>query len=320
MSKVIAILTSDIHLSHKPPVARSSEDDWYAAMARTLDQVLDISNEHTAPLIIAGDLFDRWNSQPELINFAIGSFRAFQHGVYAIPGQHDLPYHDYTEIHKSAYYTLVKAGVIIDIQPSSYGHHSSTKDITFWSFPWSFDVFSIDNDEGLREIKTIRGKGINLAVVHSYVYLKGGGYPGAPEEQNLRAYLNKLKGYDVAMFGDNHMAFRCEYENHPVIINCGTLMRRRSDEIDYTPMVGLLHDDGEVHPHYLDLKQDKILATPEVVVRENLETDLSKFLTELKSLGADSLDYTTAVTHYMDYKAIADDVRKVVLESIEADE
>ena len=146
MSKVIAVLCSDIHLSHKPPVARSSEDDWYAAMARTLDQVLDISNEHTAPLIIAGDLFDRWNSQPELINFAMGSFRAFQHGVYAIPGQHDLPYHDYTEIHKSAYYTLVKAGVIIDIQPSSYGHHSSTKDITFWSFPWSFDVFSIDND------------------------------------------------------------------------------------------------------------------------------------------------------------------------------
>ena len=104
-----------------------------------------------------------------------------------------------------------------------------------------------------------------------------------------------------------------------MIINTGTLQRRKSDEIDYKPMIGLLHDDGKIGPHYLDTSQDKILATPEVVVRENLETDLSKFLTELKSLGADSLDFTTSVNHYMDYKKITEDVRKIVLESIETE-
>jgi hypothetical protein len=40
MSKTaLAILVSDIHLSDKPPIFRSSEPDWFEAMKRPLDQL-----------------------------------------------------------------------------------------------------------------------------------------------------------------------------------------------------------------------------------------------------------------------------------------
>ena len=38
-NKVIAILSADWHLSHHPPVWRSAEPDWYAAMQRPLEEV-----------------------------------------------------------------------------------------------------------------------------------------------------------------------------------------------------------------------------------------------------------------------------------------
>ena len=34
--QVLAILCSDLHLQMKPPVARSAEPDWFAAMRRPL--------------------------------------------------------------------------------------------------------------------------------------------------------------------------------------------------------------------------------------------------------------------------------------------
>ena len=44
---VVAILCSDIHLSHRPPACRTGERDWYEAMARTLDKLaaMDLSDE-----------------------------------------------------------------------------------------------------------------------------------------------------------------------------------------------------------------------------------------------------------------------------------
>ena len=112
-NKVIAILCADIHLQHKAPVWRSAEDDWYEAMRRPLKEITDLGYTHNCPIIIAGDIFTKWNSCPELINFALTYLPS---GAYCIPGQHDLPNHQIKDIEKSAYQTLIKAGKITDFK------------------------------------------------------------------------------------------------------------------------------------------------------------------------------------------------------------
>ena len=52
MKKVIAILCSDLHLSHVAPVARSAENNWYAAMARALQELRELAEEHDVPVNI----------------------------------------------------------------------------------------------------------------------------------------------------------------------------------------------------------------------------------------------------------------------------
>src|SRR5690606_2165772 len=56
--KVRALLVADIHLSHRPPIARAAEPDWYAAMERQLFQLRYLSDHYRAPVICAGDVFD----------------------------------------------------------------------------------------------------------------------------------------------------------------------------------------------------------------------------------------------------------------------
>jgi hypothetical protein len=82
-----------------------------------------------------------------------------------------------------------------------------------------------------------------------------------------------------------------------IIFNCGTLMRRKSDEEDYKPQVGLLFSDGTVQPHYLDVSQDKHLTAEEYKTAEQAieEIDITEIATELKKLGTSALDFADAM-------------------------
>jgi hypothetical protein len=62
--KIVAIVCSDIHLKHKPPLCRWGEDDWYEAMQRPLLQLQHLADKYDAPILYAGDIFDRWNPPP----------------------------------------------------------------------------------------------------------------------------------------------------------------------------------------------------------------------------------------------------------------
>jgi hypothetical protein len=65
------------------------------------------------PIVYVGDIWDHYRQPPEAINWAI---RELPKG-YAIPGQHDLRHHNYEDIKKTAYWTLMEAGVILDMRP-----------------------------------------------------------------------------------------------------------------------------------------------------------------------------------------------------------
>jgi len=70
-SKVIAIICSDLHLSLKPPVFRSDEPDWFAAMQRPLDEIRRLQKHYGCDVLCCGDVFNDWNSSAELINWAV---------------------------------------------------------------------------------------------------------------------------------------------------------------------------------------------------------------------------------------------------------
>ena len=294
MSEPIALCVSDIHLSHTPPVARSVESNWYGVMRRVLKQVKGLSYELDVPVICAGDIFDRWNSLPELINFALQELPE----MYAVPGQHDLPNHSYEQIKRSAYWTLVEAGKVFDLKA---GTCRAIRGAQLLSFPFGFLVTTLRDGKHTDEIY--------MAVVHGYCWVEGKQHFGAGMSGHVSGW--NTEGYDLAIFGDNHCGFQ-----HGKIFNCGTLMRRKIDEINYRPQVGIVMSDGMVEPRYLDTSEDVFIEVPEHGSQKVELIRAEKFLAELRTLDPDSLDFKDAVRFYLASHSASKEVAEIVLSAI----
>lgn len=270
------VVCSDIHLSHTPPVARAGEPDWYAAMGRQLDKMLDFCRAGGFPLFIAGDIFDRWTVPPELLNWTIKTIRRHGVVVYAIPGQHDLPNHSMGQIERSAYWTLMEAGVVKHLRNSV-----CIDGLTIHPFPWGSEI---------KFPKEAEGTG-HVALIHAYCWKTDCGYPGAPEEARAGNFAKQLRGFSLAVFGDNHKPFQIKaVRNRPALLNCGGFYRRKADEIDHQPCFYTVDDDCSVEAIPLDVSHD-------VISREHISDrlDLTQFSDALKNLDPDSLDYGEAL-------------------------
>ena len=301
MSQVVALAVADIHLRHSCPPARAAESDWYKAMLRPIEQLRALVAEYKCPVICAGDIFDRWDSPPELINFAI----KYLPKMIAIPGQHDLPNHEYGSKHRSAYRTLELAGILWG---GDTGRLLLSREVSVDKFPWGTSVKS----NGFKGDTLI-----NIALIHSLIWKKGHTYPDAPETSNIKAWMDRLDGYNVAVFGDNHDGF-IDTSKGCRIMNCGCLIRAKSNERDYKPSVGLIYDDGSITRKHLDTSEDKWID-PEPKKVDSEVAELKDFLQELHTLGVSKLDFRTAVERYLEKNKVRESVIKILIDSMEGE-
>lgn len=301
---IVAICCSDIHLSHKPPIARSAEPDWYAAMQRPLDEIKALQEEYgRIPVICAGDIFDKYNPPPRLINFAM---EHLPQPFFAVPGQHDLHHHNAEDIDDTAFATLCLAGKISLIPSGTLA----------WSLPdFPLRLFGFGWGDSLRPMP--KGydddKRLNVAVVHHYVWTQNFQHMGSLWEDHIVAIQNKLAGYNLCIFGDNHKGFLGTDLNS---VNCGTLMRRKIDEIKYKPQVGLIRSDGIVIPHILDCSADKFIDT-DLLQKVALESDssLEAVVQELQRLADDHLNYAETVKRTLNLVS-SPGMRQIVLDAL----
>lgn len=266
----VAILCGDIHLSLKPPVFRAGEPDWFEAMARGLKQLGRHAAAANVPILCAGDIFDRWHGPVEVINFALDNLPE----MYAVPGQHDLPYHRFEDMGKSAFGVLVKAGKV-----KLLGTADRINGIWVTGFPWN---------ACLAPTNPSTNPPLQIAVVHKYVWLKDEHkHPEASADSNWTSLHPQLEGYDLCVFGDNHKGF---YSKKQGIFNCGTFFRRKADEVDYVPRYGILYSDGSVVSVGLDTSLDVYAASDEGATKAEVR-ELPDFVKSFDSLATDPLDY-----------------------------
>ena len=291
---VVALACSDLHLQLEVPLARMGEPNWFKAMARPLNELEALRDKYKVPILCSGDIFDRWNASPELINFAMDNVPY----MLAIPGQHDLPYHNLEDIDKSAFMTLVKAERIA-LVPKHAVQITPTLHIS--GFAFGVDIEPCE-----------RRKGLNIALIHRYVWIPGHSYPGALP-QNRAGCLPT--DYDLIVSGDNHKGFLTKIANC-LCFNCGSLVRRKADEIDYEPQVGIIHASGKVELHLLDTDRDKINPIEEIETIKN-NTDLDGFFAELASMQKSIVDFTEMMERVMDEKKVSPAMREILTKAME---
>lgn len=306
----IAILCSDLHLTLLKPAFRDDQD-WVATQINYLGQLKVLAAPQDLPIICAGDLFDRWKVEPELIHLAL---RHFPHRrMFCVPGQHDLPNHRIDQTHRSGYGVLVEASSIQDIAGKvesvsvTKGLATSVR-LVLHGFGWGQEITPLS-------MKERADRHIHIAVIHQYCWSsKATSYPGAAPEQKVATFKKALKGYDAAVFGDNHKGFvaKCGECN---VINTGGFIRRKSDEVDYKPTVGILMSDGTIVQHFLNTTMDRFHS--KVEKREEVAVNMKEFIDGLEGLGEDGLNFKEAVENHLRTDDVENTVKEIVLQAME---
>lgn len=322
----IAITVSDVHFSPKPPSARSAEPDWFEAMDRPWRQIKKLQKEYSdsaldpIPILIPGDIFHHWNMPPELISFVMG---VLPERVYAIAGNHDLYGHNYSELKKSAYFTLMKAGKITNLELGKPLELTEGLPIPLrlrgYAYPFNDEI------NHCPEANQSAALCIEVALVHRYCWLpERGDHPQAKPEDRAERLQKSMKGFDVVLFGDNHIPFRLKGSpgdayNLPTLINCGCLIPRRSMEKDITPSAWLIYSDGSTGRVKLDCSADKWLdlqTIPEFATETMADFD-NDFIDALGEMRDAAEKFITAVHRFMDNNKIPPAIRKLVLGATE---
>lgn len=317
---VAALLVSDLHLSLKPPLARSCEKNWLAVQAGYLHQLEELLPAWDTPIICAGDILDRPAAPPELLNWMLDCLPQ----MYVVAGQHDLIHHDPESLPRTSLQTLLKVGKLklIDASvPTRLPLGSIDPGLVLHGFGWGTPLRPLDLN---RQKELGNDRAMHVAVVHRYLWTdKTGGYPGAPVEHKVSRTRALLAGYKAAVFGDNHTGFLIGTStdtgtlNGISIFNHGCFIRRKQDELKHKPAAGLLHASGRISRHYLDTSADEWLD-PEPGESGDVLDGADEFLAELESLGeGDDLDYHQAVHRYLDANGIKGGTRRRVLEALE---
>lgn len=234
LTRVDAILTSDWHLREDTPKCRT--DDFLKALILKMKFVSDLQRKYNCPVLHGGDLFHYWKSSPFLISLALENL---PNDFWSAIGQHDLPQHVMSLIHKSAFHTVVKAERVHFMQ--EWGHWGKDpEDAGYWK----------DSER-------------KVTVLHRMVWKDRPPFPGCVDmcaKDVLRAYPE----YDLILTGDNHTPF-VERLNGRILVNPGSLMRTTADQMDHRPRVYLWDSEvNEVSPVYLPIN-------PGVVTRDHLD-------------------------------------------------
>lgn len=292
---VVAIVVSDIHLSHVAPFARSDEKNWYDAQLCPLEQLKQMVKMYDVPLCYAGDIFDRSNPPPELINFAIKNLP----WGYSVPGQHDLPLHNFRDREKSAYMTLVHAGILRDV---SNGWAHDARGMLIYGMPWG------------GELPDHLPEGDNtLLIAHAHCWEPGSTFHGSLQKNHVDQWVKRIKGFSAAAFGDNHKGFVKKN-----IINCGTLMRRHANEVSYSPTIGMLLTSGGWARHRLNCSSDVFVDSDILDDTVSEKIDLSEMIDELKDAADQGLDFPQLVQQIMRKRRVRGSVERLCLRALGA--
>lgn len=301
MPHTLAIFCSDIHLSHKAPVARSAEPDWYAAMARVLEEIRSVQEQHGARIYCAGDIFDKWNSPPQLVNWASSHLPT----MFSVAGQHDLAHHNLQDIKNTSYHSLCLMGAITHLsQPTK------TSKMVIHPFSWNEKMQSADD--------ALSKKKINVSLNHRYCWNGHHKHPMAQKSDSVKSMRSALGKYDVNVFGDNHKGFICQSKTKGQItkvINCGTLFRRKIDEIDYIPAIYFLKSDLSITSYLIDTTEDQFIDITSKEGRDLKEYE--NLILELQEVGGEFLDFLDTAKQYIRKANVSSTVRKLILEAIQ---
>lgn len=290
MEKADAIFCGDIHLRLNTPVART--DDFVAAMWKKIEFINALGIEHDCPILCSGDFFDTWKVTPELLSETIDRLT---HDWFTIYGDHDLPQHSWNLRHKSGLRTLQKANAISIVS----GGHGSDKN--------SNELKNTSPSYSIRKRK--------LFLWHILTWKDELPFPGCTN-RSAKKLLKKYPQFDCIITGDNHVPFIEKYKGR-ILVNVGSMMRTRADQINYKPAVWLYYaGKNDVVPVYLPIEKD-VISREHIEVKQERNERIDAFISKLKTDFKLTMSFEENLNRFFAKNAVNKKVKQIILNYLE---
>jgi len=307
VKKVDAIFCADLHLRPDRPIART--DNYQKAQFVALDFILDLQYKHECPIFCAGD----FGNQPLNIGWPtwfsakviehLNNFERPVRDIFVCLGQHDLPQHRLEAWPESGLGVLAAAEVIqlIGIKERKY---IIIDNYCVHAFPYGTTLEQINVKEK------------SVALVHMMVIKDKPLWPGQ-QALTARAILEKYPGYDLIISGDNHQSF-VETVDGRHLVNCGSMMRMRADQMDHEPAVFLWYAElNKIRRIALPIRPaEEVLTRLHIDKKEEKNERMTAYVESLKAKYEVGLSYTDNLDAYFQNNITRKNVKEKVWECV----
>ena len=288
------VLLGDLHIGDLHPPCRT--DNYLETLRGKLYQIRKLQMSMDNPVVLqAGDVFDNWKQSPYVLTKAI---EYLPDAMWCIPGQHDLPQHNMKQIERSAFQTVMASEKCYFLDGLRIG------DIRMEGFPWGSE---------LKEPRECTN--FNIAVMHISTWMK----PYMPDQKpgHAKGLLDRAThmGWDLLVTGDNHETFVVENEDG-VLINPGSLMRMRANQIKHKPCVFTFDTEvGTYEQHFLDI--DRAAVTREhVEIEKAHKKRMNAFVESLKNTTEIGLSFEDNMDRFLEENEVPEPVVRELLNAM----
>lgn len=246
------LLTADWHIRGDRPRCRI-DDDWIGAQRRDIQEVHNIADrEECDEVWIMGDLFHQPRCSTEAVVMVLDELSKFPQTIRVLPGNHDLPYHDYGNL------DCCSLGIVLKSYPELVSQVVGL-DLDVYARP-----FGHDDPAEASLMKP------SIYCTHQLVYPNKDAKP-LPDlpEPTAQDLLDKAPGVPLVITGDYHHGYVYTAPDGRRVVTPGCLNIQAADMTDYHPRVYVLDtasmaisehflpSNGEVAVDYLATEKER---------------------------------------------------------------
>jgi len=300
---ISAILCSDPHLRDTIPDCRKGT--YFFEEIKKLAFIQELQKIYDCPVICAGDVFDYWKTSPFLMVYAL---RALPDKFFAIPGQHDMPNHNYDMLDRSGFGLLKEAGRLTEIDEEGFGWRKSFR-MEGWRYGKELPPRSRRGFQPMEERPRI-------AVCHSLTWESSEPFPGAVGN-NAQAMLSRFPRCSLVLTGDNHKQFVYKAPSGQILVNPGSMMRMKSDQRNHRPAIYLWDAEANnIERMELPCNEDSMLLEIRERNKEQ-EAEVFSFVEGLQNSRDISLNFVDNLKQYVNKNQIGEDLQQKIWEVVE---
>lgn len=283
-------LLGDLHLRTSTPINRI--DDYVTNQFNKLEQAFETFSEEECVFILQpGDWFDNFGKDSYgVTNHAIALLMFYRIPIYLVFGQHDIKFHnkDLTDI---PIQTLNETKLVQQL--------TNNPEIIKLNEKQRLKLYGANWNEPLPKARKVKNI-INILVAHTMVIKNKKLWPGQTDYKVARQLPNL--GYDLVVTGDNHQAFTWKNQ----VINCGSLMRMRSDQDKHHPTFAIYDTiEKTLDMHYYDiLPSNTVFKLKEVEEKKESEERRDNLAESIVNIDIDQskLNYRRSVNRIVKRK------------------